>query len=84
MFTRFMLARVRLGVLRSMMIYMIPKVDDKPVKIVFEDGKGSDSIVEDEQIYLIDEHPSPEEVGKALKTLYERLMSIEEEVKFKQ
>lgn len=67
-----------------MMIYVIPKNDDKPIKIVFEGGKGSGSIVEDEQVYLIDEHPSPEEVGKAFRTLYERLMSIEEEVKFKQ
>lgn len=57
-----------------MMIYVIPKNDDKPIKIVFEDGKGSDSIVEDDQVYLIDEHPSPEEVGKAFRTLYERLM----------
>ena len=79
-----MLAGVRLGVLRSMMIHVIPKGDDKPIKIVVEGGKGSGSIVEDEQVYLIDERPSPEEVGKALRTLYERLMSIEEEVKFKQ
>ena len=41
-------------------------------------------MVEDDEVCLIDEHPSPEEVGKALRTLYERLMSIEEEVKFKQ
>ena len=74
-----MLAGVRLGVLRSMMIYVIPKGDDKPIKIVFEGGKGSGSIVEDEQVYLIDERPSPEEVGKAFRTLYERLMSIKEE-----
>lgn len=61
-----------------MMIYVIPKDGDEPIKIVFEDGK------EDGQVYLIDEHPSPEEVGKAFRTLYERLMSIEEEVRFKQ
>ena len=73
-----------LGVLRSMMIYVIPKDDNKPIKIVFEGGEESGSIVEDNQVYLIDEHPSPEELGKALRTLYERLMSIEEEVKFKQ
>lgn len=68
----------RVGRLGSMMIYVIPKDGDEPIKIVFEDGK------EDEQVYLIDEHPSPEEVGRAFRTLYERLMSIEEEVKFKQ
>lgn len=67
-----------------MMIYMIPKGDDKPIKIVFEDEEGSGSMVEDDEVYLVDEHPSPEEVGKAFRTLYERLMSIEEEVKFKQ
>lgn len=59
-----------------MMIYVIPKDDDKPIKIVFEGGKGSGSTVEDDQVYLIDEHPSPEEVGKAFRTLYERLMSF--------
>lgn len=58
-----------------MMIYVIPKVDDKPIKIVFEGGKESNPIVEDDQVYLIDEHSSPEEVGKAFKTLYDRLMS---------
>lgn len=63
-----------------MMIYVIPKDDDKPIKIVFEGGKGSNPIVEDDQVYFIDEHPSPEEVGKAFRTLYERLMSIEEGV----
>ena len=68
-----------LGVLRSMMIYVIPKDDNKPIKIVFEGGEESGSIVEDNQVYLIDEHPSPEEVGKALRTLYERLMSVKEE-----
>lgn len=57
-----------------MMIYVIPKGDDKPIKIVFESGEGSDSIVEDDEVYLIDEHPSPEEVGKAFRALYERLM----------
>ena len=62
-----------------MMIYVIPKGDDKPIKIVFEGGKESGSIVEDEQVYLIDERPSPEEVGKAFRTLYERLMSVKEE-----
>lgn len=67
-----------------MMIYVIPKGDDKPIKIVFEDGKESNPIVEDDEVYLIDEHPSPEEVGRAFRTLYERLMSTEEEVKFKQ
>ena len=51
-----------------MMIYVIPKNDDKPIKIVFEEGK------EDGQVYLIDEHPSREEVGRAFRTLYERLM----------
>lgn len=61
-----------------MMIYVIPKDDDKPIKIVFEGGKGSNPIVEDDRVYFIDEHPSPEEVGKAFRTLYERLMSIEE------
>lgn len=58
-----------------MMIYVIPKNDDKPIKIVFEDGKGSDSIVEENQVCLIDEHPSPEGVGRAFRTLYKRLMS---------
>lgn len=67
-----------------MMIYVIPKDDDKPIKIVFEGGKGSNPIVEDDQVYFIDEHPSPEEVGKAFRTLYERLMSVEEEVFEKQ
>ena len=61
-----------------MMICVIPKDNDKPVKIVFEGGKESGSIVEDDQVYLIDEHPSPEEVGKAFRMLYKRLMSIEE------
>lgn len=61
------------------MIYVIPKDDDEPIKIVFEGGKRSGSIVEDEQVYLIDEHPSPEEVGKAFRALYERLMSVKEE-----
>lgn len=60
----------RVGRLGSMMIYVIPKDGDEPIKIVFEDGK------EDGQVYLIDEHPSPEEVGKAFRTLYERLMSF--------
>ena len=62
-----------------MMIYVIPKDDNKPIKIVFEGGEESGSIVEDNQVYLIDEHPSPEELGKALRTLYERLMSVKEE-----
>lgn len=53
-----------------MMIYVIPKDGDEPIKILFEDGK------EDGQVYLIDEHPSPEEVGKAFRALYERLMSF--------
>lgn len=58
-----------------MMIYVIPKVDDKPIKIVFEDGKGSDSIVENDQVYVIDEHLSPKENGEAFKTLCDRLIS---------
>nr|UVX76151.1 MAG: hypothetical protein [Bacteriophage sp.] len=58
-----------------MMIYVIPKNDDKSIKIVFEGGKESNPIVEDDQVYLIDEHPNPEKVGKALKTLHDRLMS---------
>lgn len=58
-----------------MMIYVILKDNDRLVKIVFEGGKESNPIVEDNQVYLIDEHPSPEEAGKALKTLYDRLMS---------
>ena len=57
-----------------MMIYVIPKDGDEPIKIVFEDGKEDGSMVEDDEVYLIDEHPSPEEVGKAFRTLYERLM----------
>ncbi len=57
-----------------MMIYVISK-DDKPVKIVFKGGKGSNPIVEDDRVYVIDERSSPEEAGKALKTLYDRLMS---------
>lgn len=57
-----------------MMIYVIPKGDDKPIKIVFEGEEESSSIVEENQVYFIDEHPSPEEVGKAFRTLYERLM----------
>ena len=58
-----------------MMIYVIPKVDDKSIKIVFEDGKGSDSIVEDDRVYVINEYLSPKENGEAFKTLYDRLMS---------
>ena len=58
-----------------MMIYVIPKDGDEPIKIVFEGGEESGSIVEDNQVYLIDEHPSSEEVGKAFRTLYARLMS---------
>lgn len=58
-----------------MMIYVIPKGDDKPIKIVFEGEEESDSIVEDDQVYLIDEHPSPKENGEALKTLCDRLIS---------
>lgn len=58
-----------------MMIYVIPKNDDKPVKIVFEGEKESNPVVENDQAYLIDEHPSSEEVGKAFKTLHDRLMS---------
>ena len=54
----------RVGRLGSMMIYVIPKDGDEPIKIVFEDGK------EDDEVYLIDERPSPEEVGKAFRTLY--------------
>ena len=74
-----MLAGVRLGVLRSMMIYVIPKGDDKPIKVVFEGEEGSGSMGEDDEVCLIDEQPSSEEVGKALRTLYERLMSVKEE-----
>lgn len=58
-----------------MMIYVIPKVDDKPIKIVFGGEKESNPIVENDQVYFIDQHPSPEEVGKAIKTLHDRLMS---------
>ena len=57
-----------------MMVYVIPKVDNKPIKIVFEDGKESNPIVEDDRVYVIDKQSSPEEAGKALKTLYDRLM----------
>lgn len=57
-----------------MRIYVIPKDDDKFVKIVLG-GEGFNFIVEDDQVYLIDEHPNPEKVGKALKTLHDRLMS---------
>lgn len=60
----------QVGRLGSMMIYVIPKDGDEPIKIVFEDGK------EDDEVYLIDERPSPEEVGKAFRALYERLMSF--------
>ena len=62
-----------------MMIYVIPKDGDEPIKIVFEGGKESNPIVKNDWVYLIDEHPSPEEVGKAFRTLYERLMSVKEE-----
>ena len=58
-----------------MMVYVIPKVDNKPIKIVFEDGKESNPIVEDDRVYVIDKQSSPEEAGKALKTLCDRLMS---------
>ena len=58
-----------------MMVYVIPKVDNKPIKIVFEDGKESNPIVENDQVYVIDKQSSPEEAGKALKTLCDRLMS---------
>ena len=58
------------------MIYVIPKGDDKPIKIVFEGEEGSGSMVEDDRVYLIDEHSTPEEIGKALRTLYERFMSF--------
>ena len=57
-----------------MMICVMPKDGDEPIKIVFEGGKEDGSMVEDDEVYLIDEHPSPEEVGKAFRTLYERLM----------
>lgn len=50
-----------------MMIYVIAKNGDKPVKIVFEGETLFNSIIEDDQVYLIDEHPSPEEAGKHLK-----------------
>lgn len=62
-----------------MMIYVIPKDNDEPIKIVYEDGKESNLIVENDRVYVIDEQSSPEEVGKALRTLYERLMSVKEE-----
>lgn len=58
-----------------MMIYVIPKNNNKPIKIVFEDGKESNPIVENDWVYVIDEQSSPEEAGKALKTLCDRLMS---------
>lgn len=58
-----------------MMIYVMSKDDDKPVKIVFEGGKGSNLIAEDDRVYVIDEQSIPEEAGKALKTLHDRLMS---------
>lgn len=58
-----------------MMIYVIPKVNNKPIKIVFEDGKESNPIVEDDRVYVINEHLSPKENGEAFKTLYDRLMS---------
>lgn len=58
-----------------MMVYVIPKVDDKPIKIVFEGGKESNPIVENDWVYVVDEHASPEEAGKALKTLCDRLRS---------
>ena len=68
-----------------MMVYVLPKNDDKSVKVkVIYPNKWSDPIIEDDRVYIIDEHPSPEEAGKALKTLYERLMSIEEEIFEKQ
>ena len=67
-----------------MMIYVIPKDDDEPIKIVFEGGKGSGSIVEDEQVYLIDEHPSPKEMRKTNRKLYEKIMTREEQIKIKQ
>ena len=58
-----------------MIVYVIPKVDDKPIKIVFEGGKESNPIVEDDRVYVINEHLSPKENGEAFKTLYDRLMS---------
>lgn len=58
-----------------MMIYVIPKDNDKPIKIVFEGGKESNPIVEGDRVYLIDEQSSPEEVGKALKMVHDRLIS---------
>jgi hypothetical protein len=57
-----------------MMIYVIPKNDDKLIQIVYTD-KESNSIVENNWVYVVDEHASPEEAGKALKTLCDRLMS---------
>ena len=42
---------------------------------IFESGKGSNPIVENDQVYLIDEQSSPEEVGKAFKMVHDRLMS---------
>lgn len=58
-----------------MMIYVIPKNDDKPIQIVFEGEKESNPIAEDDWVYVIDEQSSPEEAGKAFKTLCDRLMS---------
>lgn len=58
-----------------MMIYVIPKVDNKPIKIVFEGGEESNPIVEDDWVYVINEHLSPKENGEAFKTLYDRLIS---------
>lgn len=59
----------------SIMIYVICKNGDKPIKIIFEGRKGSNSIIGDDQVYPIDEYTSPEEAGKALKTLCDRLRS---------
>lgn len=56
------------------MIYVIPKNDDKLIQFVYTD-RWSDPIVENDWVYVVDEHASPEEAGKALKTLCDRLRS---------
>lgn len=58
-----------------MMIYRLPKNDDKPIKVkVIYPNKWSNPIIEDDRVYIIDEQSSPEEAGKALKTLHDRLV----------
>ncbi len=60
-----------------MMIYVIPKNDNKLIQYVYTD-QWSDPIVENDRVYVVNEHPNPGEVGEVFRTLYERLMSIEE------